>query len=128
MIQVSVSFQLSHPKHYYLFSTTVTIPTVTPIPMAIEDPTSIQLGSSDIQSELNITCTVATEGSFQWQWTSPTMGVVASFANANRTSMYTLTQISSDSGGDVVCQASYTAPPTSSTGSKTLMLQFGKFK
>ena len=61
--------------------------------MADEGTTLIQLGASNVQSELNITCTVATEGSFQWQWTAPTMGAVASFANANRTSMFTLIQI-----------------------------------
>ena len=95
--------------------------------MADDSNALIQLGASDVQSELNITCTVATEGSYQWQWTAPTMGAVASYANANRTTMFTLTQISSDSAGSVVCRASYTTAPTSSTGSRTFMLQFGKF-
>ena len=104
----------------------MTIPTVTPIPMADDGNASIQLVASDVQSELNITCTVATGGSFQWQWTAPTMGAVASFANANRTTMFTLTQISSDSAGSVVCQASYTTAPTNPTGSRMFTLQFGK--
>ena len=104
----------------------MTFPTVTPIPMADEGIRLVQLGASNIQSELNITCTVATEGSFQWEWTAPTMGAVTSFANANRTTMFTLTQISADSAGNVVCQASYKTVSTGPTGSRTFTVQFGK--
>ena len=109
-----------------LISIAVSIPTRNPIPLVNEGSTFIHLGASNIQSELNITCTVATEGSFQWRWMGETMDAVESFANANRTSTCTLSRLSSDSAGPLTCQAVYTTNPNL-TRSRTFMLEVGKF-
>ena len=102
------------------FPFTVTIPTVDPIPVTSTSQDVIQLSPDDVQTELNFTCTVEAEGSFQWTWSEP--GVLTDYANTNRTSFYTLTPLSADSAGTISCAATYTTE--SPTGSKDFTIQF----
>ena len=81
----------------------------------------ITLGPDDIQTELNFSCTAEAEGSFIWTLTSP--GVSKSFANANRTSYFTLTPISADSAESFSCVAT-DATDNSRTGSKEFSIEF----
>ena len=100
---------------------TVSIPTVNPIPVTSTSADIITLGPDDIQTELNFSCTAEAEGSFQWTLTSP--GVYTSFADANRTSYFTLTPISADSAGSFSCVAT-DVTDNSRTGSKEFSIQF----
>ena len=85
-----------------------------------------------MQSQINLTCTVEIEGSFQWVWSGPANVSVSQqvFADANRTSSITLTQLSTDSAGTYNCTATYDpqslpiGASTSAIGSRILTLQF----
>ena len=102
------------------------------IPVTSEDGEVIQLQSDNIQSEIELTCTVEIEGSFQWVWSGPATVSTSQqvFGNANRTSTITLTQLSASSAGTYDCTATYdprSVPQgisTSAMGSKTVTLQF----
>ena len=98
----------------------MTIPTVDPIPITSTSQDMIQLSPDDIQTELNFTCTVEAEGSFQWTWSEP--GVLTDYANTNRTSFFTLTPLTADSAGTFRCEATYTTE--SPIGSKDFTIQF----
>ena len=78
------------------------------IPLTTQGDRSIQLGSNNIQSQINLTCTVEIEGSFEWVWSGP--GVDNSqnvLADTNRTSSITIPQLSTDSAGMYSCLAMY---------------------
>ena len=102
------------------------------IPLTPQDNEVILLGPDDIRSEMELTCTVEIEGSFQWVWSGlPAMSTFQQvFANTNRTSTITLTQLSSGSAGIYECTATYdprSVPlgmSTSAMGSRTVTLQF----
>ena len=102
------------------------------IPLTPQDKEVIMLGPDDIRSEIELTCTVEIEGSFQWVWSGQAaMSTFQQvFANTNRTSTITLTQLSSSSAGTYECIAIYdprSAPLgmfTSAMGSRTVRLQF----
>ena len=90
----------------------------------------IQLDPNNVQSQLNLSCTAEVEGSFQWQWTGMAMamgmvtGMDSYLANANRTSFYTLTEISASFDGSVItCEARYTNRNTVS-GSTSFTVEF----
>ena len=100
---------------------TVSTPTVNPIPVTSTSTDIITLGPDDIQTELNFSCTAETQGSFQWTLTSS--GVSTSFADANRTSYFTLTPISADSAESFSCVAMDTTD-NNRTGSKEFSIQF----
>ena len=93
----------------YLLSL-VTLP-ITPItflqPPSMEPP--VPPGPDIVVSAANLSCTVANEGSFQWQWTSPP-GITLSqmwVADGTRTSIVQLSQISSANAGGYTCRASF---------------------
>ena len=102
------------------------------IPLSFQDGEAILLQSDDIRSKIELTCTVEIEGSFQWVWSGPAaMSTFQQvFANTNRTSTITLTQLSSGSAGIYDCTATYdprSVPlgmSTSAIGSRTITLQF----
>ena len=102
------------------------------IPVTSLDGEVILLQSDDIQSKIELTCTVEIEGSFQWVWSGPAaMSTFQQvFANTNRTSTITLTQLSSSSAGTYECTATYdprSVPlgiSTSAMGSRTIRFQF----
>ena len=103
------------------------------IPLTSQDGEVILLQSNDIRSEIELTCTVEIEGSFQWVWSGPAAMNMSrqAFANTNRTSSITLTQLSSGSAGIYECTATYdprSVPlgmSTSAMGSRTIRLQLG---
>ena len=67
-------------------------------------------GPDNVVSAANLSCTVANEGSFQWEWTLPP-GITLSqmwVADGTRTSIVQLSQISSANAGDYTCQADFT--------------------
>ena len=101
--------------------TAITLPVENPIPVMNEGSALIQLDPNNVQSQLNLSCTAEVEGSFQWQWTATC--VDSYFANANRTSFYTLTEISADSAGSFTCEARYTNNNTVS-GSTSFTIEF----
>ena len=73
-------------------------------------------------SAANLTCTVANEGSFQWQWTPPS-GITLSqmwVGDGTRTSIVQMSQISAANAGDYTCQASFNG--TSATTSIAVQL------
>ena len=102
------------------------------IPLTPQDGEVILLGPDDIRSEIELTCTVEIEGSFQWVWSGP--AAISTFqqvfANTNRTSTITLTQLSSGSAGIYECTATYDSRSvplgmsTSVMGSRTVELRF----
>ena len=108
----------------------ITVPVEDPIPVVNEGSALIQLDPNNVQSQLNLSCTAEVEGSFQWQWTGMAMGMDSYLANANRTSFYTLTEISAESAGSVMCEARYTnnnASDVSGSTSFTIEFQPSKF-
>ena len=102
------------------------------IPLIPQDNEVILLQSDDIRSEIDLTCTIEIEGSFQWVWSGQAAMSISQqiFANTNRTSTITLTQLSSGSAGTYDCTATYdprSAPlgiSTSAMGSRSITLQF----
>ena len=66
-------------------------------------------GPDNVVSAANLSCTVANEGSFQWQWTPPP-GITLSqmwVADGTRTSIVQISQISAANAGDYTCRASF---------------------
>ena len=102
------------------------------IPLIPQDNEVILLRSDDIRSEIELTCTVEIEGSFQWVWSGPATVSTSQkvFANTNRTSTITLTQLSSGSAGTYDCTATYDPRSVplgmsmSAMGSRSVELQF----
>ena len=102
------------------------------IPLTPQDSEVILLRSDNIQSQMELTCMVEIEGSFQWVWSGPAVMSTSHqvFANTNRTSSITLAQLSTDSAGTYDCIATYdprSVPlgiSTSAMGSRTVTLQF----
>ena len=91
----------------------------------------IQLRSHNIQSQIDLNCTVGIEGSFQWVWSGPVVGMSRQIlADANRTSSITLTQLSAESAGTYIYTATYDPRSlpmgvnTGAIGSRILTLQF----
>ena len=107
------------------FVAAIFIPSVDSIPVNFESNELILLSPNDVQPQLNLSCTVEAEGSFQWQWTGP--GDIISFANANRTSFFSMSQISADTSGHFLCEASYTHN-TERTGSRNFTIGFDPCK
>ena len=100
------------------------------IPVTTQGDESIQLGANSIHSQINLTCTVEIEGSFEWVWSGP--GVDTSqkiLADTSRTSSITIPQLSIDSAGMYSCQAMYDPQSlpmgvtSSATGSISFTLQ-----
>ena len=90
-----------------------------------------QLQPDNVQSQINLTCTVEIEGSYQWVWSGPAAeGAPQILADTNQTSSITLTQLSTDSAGTYNCTATYDprslpmGMSTSAVGSRILTLQF----
>ena len=114
---------------YHFSLAAITVPVEDPIPVVNEGSALIQLDPNNVQSQLNLSCTAEVEGSFQWQWTGMAvgMGMVTGMdsylANANRTSFYTLTELSTDSAGSFTCEARYTNNNAVS-GSTSFTVQF----
>ena len=76
-------------------------------PPSMEPP--VPPGPDNVVSASNLSCTVANEGSFQWQWTPPP-GITLSqmwVADGTRTSIVQISQISAANAGDYTCQASF---------------------
>ena len=102
------------------------------IPLTLQDGEVIPLQSDNIQSEIELTCTVEIEGSFQWEWSGqPALSTFQQvFADTNRTSTITLTQLSASSAGIYECTAMYDPQSvplgmsTSAMGSRLITLQF----
>ena len=102
------------------------------IPLTPQNGEEILLQSDNIQSQIELTCTVEIEGSFQWVWSGPAIMSTSRqvFANTNRTSTITLTQLSTDSAGTYDCIATYdprSVPlgmSTSAMGSGTITIRF----
>ena len=102
------------------------------IPLTPQDNEVIRLQSDNIQSQIDLTCTVEIEGSFQWVWSGPAAMSMSQqvFANTNRTSSITLTQLSTEFAGTYTCTATYDprslplGMTTSAMGSRILTLQF----
>ena len=89
------------------------LPLVAPLPITFLQPPSMEPpvppGPDNVVSAANLTCTVANEGSFQWQWNHPP-GITLSqmwVANETRTSIVQISQISAANAGDYTCQASF---------------------
>ena len=102
------------------------------IPLTPQDNEVILLQSDNIQSQIDLTCTVDIEGSFQWVWSGPAAMSMSQqvLANTNRTSSITLTQLSTEFAGIYTCTATYDprSLPMGVTsniiGSRILTLQF----
>ena len=102
------------------------------IPLILQGDEVILLQSDNVQSQIELTCTVEIEGSFQWMWSGPAIMSTSQevFANTNRTSTITLAQLSTDSAGTYDCTATYDPRSVplgmsmSAMGSRTVTLQF----
>ena len=102
------------------------------IPLTSQGDEFIRLQLNNMQSQINLTCTVKIEGSFQWVWSGPAAVSMSQqvFADTNRTSSITLTQLSTDSAGTYICTVTYDPQSlpmdvtTRAMGSKTFILQF----
>ena len=102
------------------------------IPLTPQDNEVIRLQPDNIRSQIDLTCTVEIEGSFQWVWSGPAAVGMSQqvFADTNRTSSIALTQLSTDSAGSYNCTATYDprslpmGVSTSAVGSRIITLQF----
>ena len=76
-------------------------------PPSFEPP--VPPGPDSVVSAANLSCTVANEGSFQWQWTLPP-GITFTrmwFTDGTRTSIVQISQISAANAGNYTCRASF---------------------
>ena len=93
---------------------------------------SLQYGSSNVQSSVELSCTVINEGSFTFSWMGPN-GVISNtdrtqlfLADTSRTSILTISQLNHSDSGIYTCMSSYRhtdledVPGKSSTVSLTL--------
>ena len=74
-------------------------------------------GPDSVVSAANLSCTVANEGSFQWQWTLPP-GINFTqmwFTDGTRTSIVQISQISAANAGEYTCTASFRGQPADRT-------------
>ena len=74
-------------------------------------------GPDSVVSAANLSCTVANEGSFQWQWTLPP-GITFTqmwLADGTRTSIVQISQISAANAGNYTCTASFNGQSANST-------------
>ena len=101
------------------------------IPLTTQGNRSIQLGPNNIRPQINLTCTVEIEGSFQWVWSGPGVDISqVILADTNRTSYITIPQLSTDSAGMHSCLAMYdpqslpAGVTSSANGSISFMLGF----
>ena len=84
-------------------------------PPSMEPP--VPPGPDNVVSVANLSCTVANEGSFQWQWTSPPRITLSQMwvADGTRTSIVQISQISAANAGDYTCQASFNGQSASTS-------------
>jgi len=63
-------------------------------------------GPDNVVPAVNLSCTVANEGSFQWQWTTPPWITLSQMwvADGTRPSIVQISQISAANAGDYTCQ------------------------
>ena len=93
---------------------------------------SLQYGSNNVQSSVELSCTVINEGSFTFSWMGPN-GVISNtdrtqlfLADTSRTSILTISQLNLSDSGIYTCMSSYRhtylsgVPSKSSTVSLTL--------
>ena len=95
----------------------------------LEGDEVIQLGPVDnVVASVELSCIVANEGSFQFDWMFPTSVSSNQYhirtVDATRTSIVQISQLSLDNGGDVVCQASYSSGEGESA-SRNITLDLG---
>ena len=84
-------------------------------PPSFEPP--VPPGPDSVVSATNLSCTVANEGSFQWQWTLPP-GITFTqmwLADGTRTSIGQISQISAANEGDYTCTASFNGQSAANT-------------
>ena len=100
-------------------------------PPSFEPP--VPPGPDSVVSATNLSCTVANEGSFQWQWTLPPgiTFIQMWFTDGTRTSIVQISQISAANAGDYTCTASFNGQSANSTTavqlkSKCLRLPYTK--
>ena len=74
-------------------------------------------GPDSVVSAANLSCTVANEGSFQWQWTPPP-GINFTkmwLADGTRTTIIQISQISAANAGEYTCRASFNGQSADNT-------------
>ena len=74
---------------------------------------SLQYGSNNVQSSVELSCTVINEGSFTFSWMGPN-GVISNtdrtqlfLADTSRTSILTISQLNLSDSGIYTCMSSY---------------------
>ena len=71
----------------------------------------VHLGVEDIVPEVMLNCTVANQGSFSWEWTTPSNSAIINTemkqADLTRTSILVITNLSLEAGGEYACRALY---------------------
>ena len=80
-----------------------------------------------VVSAANLSCTVANEGSFQWQWTHPS-GITLSqmwVADGTRTSIVQISQISAADAGNYTCRASFNGQSATTSIALQLNCKYG---
>jgi len=110
VVQLQVKDDGDFPLSLVAISPTSALPTMSITflqPPSMEPP--VPPGPDDVVSAANLSCTVANEGSFQWQWSFPP-GITLSrmwVIDGTRTSIVQISQISAANAGDYTCQASF---------------------
>ena len=74
-------------------------------------------GPDSVVSAADLSCTVANQGSFQWEWTLPPDINFTQmwFTDGTRTSIVQISQISAANAGNYTCTASFNAQSANST-------------
>ena len=86
---------------------------------------SLQYGSSNVQSSVELSCTVINEGSFTFSWMGPNRVIANTdrtqlfLADASRTSILTISQLNLSDSGIYTCMSSYRHTLLSGVSSKS---------
>ena len=86
---------------------------------------SLQYGSSNVQSSVELSCTVINEGSFTFSWMGPN-GAISNtdrtklfLADTSRTSILTISRLNLSDSGNYTCMSSYRHSDLEDVPSKT---------
>ena len=101
--------------HYYSYPTldTLMYPLLDTIDFQNDSLLTMTLGADNLQSSINLSCTVVNAGSFEWQWQhngnmlglSDRLQIL--IGDATRTSILTISQLRYSDAGNYTCQAKH---------------------
>ena len=110
--------KFSHYTVFVIYGFPLSLVALPTTNITFQQSSSMELVVLDnVVSTANLSCTVANEGSFQWEWTPPP-GITLSqmwVADGTRTCIVQISQISAANAGNYTCRASFNGQSASTS-------------